>query len=79
MNIKNRLDRLEALDVKITEPLKIGWFSVLPGLDDPIGYIAENGVVTMRGIGETMENLRDRCYEAVVWIPGQWHDFEAIP
>ena len=79
MNIKTRLNKLEALTPEKTEPLKIGWFSVLPDLTAPIGYTAENGAVIMRGIGETMAVLHNRCYGAVVWIPGQWHVFEAIP
>jgi hypothetical protein len=78
MTIKNRIERLEAFATEITEPLKIAWFSVLVGLNDPSGYTADNGAVIMRGIGESMEELHNRCYKSVTWIPGEWHDFEAI-
>ncbi len=78
MNIKTRLNKLEALTPEKTEPLKIGWFSVLPDLTDPIGYTADSGAVTMRKPGETMAALHNRCYESAAWTPGQWHVFEAI-
>ena len=79
MTIKNRIERLEALTTEITEPFKIAWFSVLPNLNEPGGYTADNGALIMRTPGETMEELHNRCYKAVTWASGQWHDFEAIP
>lgn len=78
MTIKTRLKKLEALIPEIVAPIRVSRFIVLPNLDDPSGYMADNGAVIMRNPDETMAELKARCNESVVWIPGERHLFEAI-
>lgn len=64
MNIKTRLDILEAAKAQTKQTVKISRFLVNPGNLDPIGYRCGD-VTVMREPGETTKALMSRCSEAV--------------
>ncbi len=66
MNVKTRISKLEQSSLSKQEPWKIGRFIVDPGHLEPKGYTCE-GITIMRNPGESIEDLRARCFDAVDW------------
>jgi hypothetical protein len=67
MNIKTRLNKLEAaLPYKI-EPLRLSVFLVKPGNLHPIGYTCEDGIVIMRKADESEGAFKKRCSDSTIW------------
>lgn len=66
MNIKTRLNKLEAALPDKTEPLRLSVFLVKPSELHPIGYTCNN-IKVLRNQGESTESLKKRCSDSVTW------------
>ena len=78
MSIQTRLSKLEARTPTPTDDvIRIAWFD--PDTDiEPMGFVDDDGVTTLRLPDESVVDLRHRAQENSVWVDGHWHDYTTI-
>lgn len=70
-NLKTRLGKLELSMISEAKPLRIARFIVDVGFE-PNGYTCD-GVEIIRDPDESIEALKKRCGNSMVWQDGNYH------
>ncbi len=77
MTLKNRVAKLEtSAPNEKTDPIKLGWFD--PDDEKVTGFKDDDEVATMRDVGESLEDLRQRAIDNSLWVEGPWHESDSI-